>query len=193
MYPLDSTNKVIFQKADIQPWHDGDQKAKFSADLYDIMFNEYGWTEAEIFDLGAAVIIIEPDACDFVPLHLDVITEDGDNLGQTVLNSSEEPNFNVCLDPNADLIMRDIEMMPFIGSGDTFGEPEPFSIGPVVGSWSGTVVNNSFEMEINITIEEACQVGKKCGNFDIPTISCSGALSWVGMDDEMFEFESKAN
>ncbi len=111
LYSLDSTNKVIFQKADIQPWHDGDQMAKFSADLYDIMFNEYGWTEAEIFDLGAAVIMIEPDACDFVPLHLDVITEDGDNLGQTVLNSSEEPNFNVCLDPNADLIMRDIKMI----------------------------------------------------------------------------------
>ena len=87
LVPLDSTNKVIFQKEDIQPWHDGDQKAKFSAELYDIMFDEYGWKEAEIFDLGAAVIMVEPDACEFVPLHIDVITEDGDNLGQTVVNT----------------------------------------------------------------------------------------------------------
>ena len=88
LVPLDATNKVIFQKEDIQPWHAGDLKAKFSAELYDIMFNEYGWTEAEIFDLGAAVIMVEPDACEFVPLHLDVITEDGDNLGQTVVNAN---------------------------------------------------------------------------------------------------------
>jgi inosine-uridine nucleoside N-ribohydrolase len=189
LVPLDSTNKVIFQKEDIQPWHDGDQKAKFSAELYDIMFNEYGWTEAEIFDLGAAVIMVEPDACEFVPLHLEVITEDGDNLGQTVVNADEEPNINVCLDPDADLIMAVLNEV-FTSSPETGLDDELPPIDPVVGTWSGTVVNNGFEMEITITIEESCKLGQKCGRFDIATVACAGALSWVGMDGEMYQFEA---
>jgi purine nucleosidase/pyrimidine-specific ribonucleoside hydrolase len=189
LVPLDATNKVIFQKEDIQPWHNGNQKAKFSAELYDIMFNEYGWTEAEIFDLGAAVIMIEPDACDFVPLHLDVITEDGDNLGQTVVNSDAEPNINVCLDPNPDLIKQVLKDV-FSSLQESSESPNVPMIDPLVGSWSGIADNNGFEMEISIIIEETCQLGNICGQFDIPTISCSGSLSWVGMDGEMYQFQA---
>ncbi|MCJ7717431.1 MAG: nucleoside hydrolase, partial [Anaerolineales bacterium] len=189
LVPLDSTNQVIFHKEDIQLWHDGDQKAKFSAELYDIMFNEYGWTEAEIFDLGAAVIMVEPAACEFVPLHLDVITQDGDTLGQTVANTDAEPNINVCLDPDADLIMQVLNDV-FSGALESSDTPEVPLIDPVVGSWSGIAVNNGFQMEISITIDESCQWGNQCGQFEIKTIACSGLLSWVGMDGEMYEFEA---
>jgi purine nucleosidase/pyrimidine-specific ribonucleoside hydrolase len=189
LVPLDATNKVIFEKGDIEPWHEGDQKARFSADLYDIMFDEYGWAEAEIFDLGAAVIMIEPDACEFVPLHLDVITEDGDMLGQTVDNPDAEPNINVCLDPDADLIMQVLNdvFSGAPGSSDPPGDP---SIDPVAGSWSGIVVNDGLEMEITITVDESCRLGSECGRFEIETIACSGVLSWVGMDGERYEFEA---
>jgi purine nucleosidase/pyrimidine-specific ribonucleoside hydrolase len=189
LVPLDSTNKVIFHKEDIQPWHDGDQKAKFSAELYDIMFNEYGWTEAEIFDLGAAVIMVEPDACEFVPLHLDVITEDGENLGQTVVNPDTEPNINVCLDPDADLIMQVLNDV-FSGAPESSDIPEVPLIDPLVGSWSGIAVNNGFEMDISITINETCLLGNQCGQFGIKTIACSGSLSWVGMDGDMYQFQA---
>ncbi len=184
--PLDATNQVIFHQEEILPWHGGDQKAKFSAELYDIMFNEYGWEEAEIFDLGAAVIMVEPEACEFQPLHLDVITEEGDNLGQTVVIPDAEPNINVCLDPDAELIMQVLNKV-FSKTTDTL---ETTSIDQVIGSWSGTVLNNDFEMQISVTIEDTCQLNQKCGRFDITTVSCSGSLTWVGMDGEMYQFEA---
>jgi len=186
LVPLDSTNKVIFHHDDIMPWHNGDEKARLSAELYDIMFNEYDWDEAEIFDLGAAVIMVEPDACDFTPLHLDVITEEGINLGQTIVNPDGEPNINVCLDPNSELIMQVLNDA-FSSTANTLGMP---SINPVVGTWTGAVFNNDYEMQISITIEETCQLGQKCGRFDITTVSCSGSLTWVGMDGEMYQFEA---
>jgi len=185
LIPLDATNKVLFNQDDIQPWHDGDQKAKFSAELYDIMFNEYGWEQAEIFDLGAAVIMVEPEACEFQPLHLDIITNEGFNLGQTVVDPGSEPNIKVCLDPDAELIMQVLH--------DSFSSPRNASgtpsIDPIIGTWTGAVFNNDFEMQISVIIEDACQINQKCGHFDITTVSCSGSLTWVGMDGDMYQFE----
>ena len=189
LIPLDATNKVLFHQNDIQSWHNGDQKAKFSAELYDIMFNEYGWEQAEIFDLGAAVIMVEPEACEFQPLHLDIITDDGNNLGQTAVDPDSEPNINVCLDPNAELIMQVLNEI-FSNPAEPVDISETPSIDPVIGTWSGTIVNNGFEMQISLTIEDSCQLDQKCGGFDITTVSCAGALIWVGMDEDMYRFET---
>ena len=146
LVPLDATNKVIFDQEDIQPWHNGDDKAKLAAGLYDIMFNEYGWQEAEIFDLGAAVIMVKPEACVFQPIHLDVITDEGSNLGQTVVIPDSEPNVKVCLNPDADLVMQVLNDS-FSSAEDTPGTP---SIAPIVGTWTGSVLNDGFEMQISM-------------------------------------------
>ena len=45
-------------------------------------------------------------------------------------------------------------------------------------------------MQISITIEETCQLGQTCGQFDIQTVSCSGTLTWVGMDGELYQFQA---
>jgi inosine-uridine nucleoside N-ribohydrolase len=186
LVPLDSTNKVIFHQEDILPWHNGDDKAKLAAELYDIMFNEYGWEQAEIFDLGAAVIMIEPEACVFQPIHLDVITDEGSNLGQTVVISDSEPNIKVCLNPDADLIMQVLND-DFSSTKNTLETP---SIDPIVGTWTGFASNNGFEMQVSITIDKTCQLEQVCGRFDIPTASCSGTLTWVGMDGEQYQFKA---
>jgi len=186
LIPLDSTNKVIFHSDDIQPWHNGDEKAKIAADLYDIMFNEYGWEVAEIFDLGAAVIMVKPETCVFESLHLKVITDDGNKQGQMTVIPDREPNINVCLNPNADLIMKALNDS-FTSSNNTLETPQ---IDPILGTWTGSVLNNDFEMQMTITIEETCRLEQICGRFDITTVSCSGSLRWVGMDGEMYQFEA---
>ena len=186
LVPLDATNKVFFHKEDILPWHNGDEKANLVADLYDIMFNEYGFEKAEIFDLGAAVIMVKPETCVFQPLHLDVITDDGITLGQTVVVPNSEPNIQACLNPNAVLIMQALNDS-FSSTIETLEIP---SIDPIIGTWTGSVLNNGFEMQISITIEETCQLGQMCGRFNISTVSCSGTLTWVGMDGELYQFQA---
>jgi len=108
MVPLDATNKVIMRQEDIRPWHQGDEKADMAADLYDIMFNNYGFQSAEIFDLTASVLMVQPELCDFQPVHLDVITDQGDTLGQTAVVPDAEPNVHACLEPNADGIRQNL-------------------------------------------------------------------------------------
>ncbi len=45
-------------------------------------------------------------------------------------------------------------------------------------------------MQISITIDETCQLGQVCGRFDISTVSCSGTLTWVGMDGDLYQFQA---
>jgi purine nucleosidase/pyrimidine-specific ribonucleoside hydrolase len=108
MVPLDATNKVILHQEDILPWRQGDEKANMVADLYDIMFNKYGFNTSEIFDLTAAVIMVQPKSCVFQPLHLDVITDGGNTLGRTFVVPNTDPNLHACLDPNADQVKQNL-------------------------------------------------------------------------------------
>ena len=109
MIPLDATNQVIHRHEEVTPWRLGDEISSFVADLYDIMFIDYGFETVEIFDLTAAVIMVQPDLCVFQSLHLDVITEDGDTQGQTILVPDSEPNIHVCLEPNIAQIKHNLD------------------------------------------------------------------------------------
>jgi inosine-uridine nucleoside N-ribohydrolase len=185
MVPLDATNQVKLRKSDILPWHQGDEKANLAADLYDILFDVYGFESVEIFDLTAAVLMAKPELCSFRPLHLDISTDGGNTSGQTVNVPGGEPNIHVCLEPEVDLIRQELN--------DHFSPVEPLespSIDPVIGIWSGSVFNNGFEMIISITIEETCRLGQNCGRFNVSTVSCSGTLTWVGMDGDLYQFQA---
>jgi purine nucleosidase/pyrimidine-specific ribonucleoside hydrolase len=186
MVPLDATNQVILRQEDILPWHQGDEKANLVADPYDIMFNNYGFEKVEIFDLTAAALMVRPELCVFQSLHLDVITDSGNTLGQTVVVPNREPNIHVCLEPSVNLVKQELN--------DNFSSTtEPLeipSIDPIIGTWTGSVFNNGFEMQISKTIKETCQLGQMCGQFNISTVSCSGTLTWVGMDGELYQFQA---
>jgi inosine-uridine nucleoside N-ribohydrolase len=108
MVPLDATNKVLFSQEDILPWRQGDDKANMVVDLTDIMFNTWGLKLAEIFDLTAAVLMVQSESCNFQPLHLDVITDTGPTLGQTIVVPNTEPNIHVCLEPNVDQVKQNL-------------------------------------------------------------------------------------
>lgn len=108
MVPLDATNKVILSQEDILHWRQGDDKPNMVVDLYNIMFNNNGFKTAEIFDLTAAVIMVQAESCNFQPLHLDVITDDGPTLGQTIVVPNTEPNIHACLKPNAEQVKQDL-------------------------------------------------------------------------------------
>ncbi|NJD61025.1 MAG: nucleoside hydrolase [Anaerolineae bacterium] len=108
MVPLDATNKVVFSHEDILPWRKGDDKANMIVDLYDIMFNTWGLKTAEIFDLTAAVIMLQSESCNFQPVNLEVIMDNGPTLGQTKVVPNVEPNIHVCLEPHVDLVKQDL-------------------------------------------------------------------------------------
>lgn len=186
MIPLDATNPVRLRIEDTISWHNGSEEAELVADLFDIMFIDYGMESYEIFDLTAAVLMVRPDLCVFESLHLDVITDDGNTLGQTIVVPDREPNIHACVEPNATQVMQNLNE----SFSSTIKPLEISSIDPIVGTWTGSALNNGFEMQVSISIEKTCQLGQVCGRFDIPTASCSGALTWVGMDGDLYQFQA---
>jgi hypothetical protein len=57
-------------------------------------------------DLKAAVIMARPGLCAFESLHLDVSTDEGNILRQTVVVPTGEPNMHVCLAPDVTQIKQ---------------------------------------------------------------------------------------
>jgi len=106
LVPLDATNQVFVSRQDTNEWRRGGEIADFAAEIYDWLMNVFDREDAAIWDLMTAVIMLEPDLCDFTPLNLTVITEAGNKLGQSAVLSEGEPNVSVCLEPNADMIRQ---------------------------------------------------------------------------------------
>jgi len=106
LVPLDATNQVMIGREDTRQWHLGGGTADFAAEIYDMLLNSWGAENAAIWDLMTAAIMVKPDLCGFQPLHLEVHTDEGPTSGQTVLVSDEEPNVDVCLQPDVTAIKQ---------------------------------------------------------------------------------------
>lgn len=106
LIPLDATNQVLINRQDISQWRQGGQIANFAADIYDMVLTNQGGENGKIWDVMTAVIMLNPDLCRFQPLHLQVITQEGDTSGQTAVIPGEAANISVCLEPDADMIRQ---------------------------------------------------------------------------------------
>jgi pyrimidine-specific ribonucleoside hydrolase len=106
LVPLDATNQVSVGKQDTRQWRMGGRIASFAADIYDMLLDNWGTDQAAIWDLMTAALMVEPKLCEFRPLHLQVITDNGVTMGQTAVVQEAQPNINVCLEPDAALIRQ---------------------------------------------------------------------------------------
>ena len=106
LIPLDATNQVLITKQDISQWRQGEEVAGLAADIYDMVLNNQGGENGKIWDLMTAAIMLNPDLCRFQPLHLQVITQEGNTSGQTAVVLGEAANIYVCLEPDADMIRQ---------------------------------------------------------------------------------------
>jgi purine nucleosidase/pyrimidine-specific ribonucleoside hydrolase len=186
MIPLDATNQVTLRQADILPWRAGGEAANLVADLYEVMFGDYGFETVEIFDLTAAAVMAAPDLCAFEPLRLEVVTQVGNSLGQTRIVPDALPNVSVCLHPDVPLLREAMDCVLSAGAAQT-APPFPDAL---LGSWQGSAVNQGFELSVSVMLEAPCRLGQVCGRFDLPTVACSGTLTWVGMEGDLYRFQA---
>lgn len=106
LVPLDATNQVFVSKTDTSQWRTGGEISDFAADIYDGLMNSTNRTDFYIWDLMTSEIMVDPSLCEFKPLHLGVVTDEGIHNGQTVVYSTGDPNINVCLKPNVALLKQ---------------------------------------------------------------------------------------
>jgi len=100
LVPLDATNQVSATMADTRQWRAGGDLAGFAADMYDMLLGGSAANQMGLWDVMTAAIMVHPELCDLVPLHLQVITDPGDTYGQTLVLADGQPNVQVCLEPD---------------------------------------------------------------------------------------------
>jgi hypothetical protein len=66
----------------------------------------------------------------------------------------------------------------------------PSPIDSISGKWVGTAKSGDFEFDATFIIENSCSVGTVCGTFDFPKISCSGTLTIIKVNGNLFEFQA---
>lgn len=101
LVPLDATNQVLITSQDTTQWRAGGTAANLAADIYDSLLTSWNVEQAAIWDLMTAVLMLNPDLCAFTPLHLQVVTQEGNTIGQTAVVPDEAPNTSICLQPDA--------------------------------------------------------------------------------------------
>lgn len=106
LIPLDATNQVVVTREDTQQWREGGAIADTAADFYDMLLQNN--PSMAIWDLMTAAIMVQPSLCGFKSMHLDIITDEEINSGQTRLVPDSQPNANVCLHPDAAAIRQAI-------------------------------------------------------------------------------------
>lgn len=109
LVPLDATNQVSITRLDTRAWAKGGATADFAAEIYNKMIQEWRVKEIPIWDLMTAAIMVRPEMCGFQALHLQVVTDAGASSGQTRVLPDQEPNIQVCLEPQVDAIRQNLK------------------------------------------------------------------------------------
>lgn len=99
LVPLDATNLVNARMADTSQWRGG-KPGELAAKLYDQLLGGSSTKEMGLWDVMTAEIMLHPELCGMVPLHLKVITDPGNTYGQTLVLADGKPNTQVCLKPD---------------------------------------------------------------------------------------------
>lgn len=110
LVPLDATNQVNLTRQDTGVWQKGGSIPDFAAEIYDSLMGAWGVDVIEMWDLMTAVVMMNPEYCAFTPLRLEVVTEEGNLQGQTRVTEGN-PNINVCLEADGDLIKQTLGMV----------------------------------------------------------------------------------
>jgi purine nucleosidase/pyrimidine-specific ribonucleoside hydrolase len=109
LVPLDATNQVEIARRNTSIWRGGGKIADFAADIYDMLLGNSSVSKFAIWDVMTSAIMTHPELCNTVPLHLKVITDQGNTYGQTMVMTNEVPNVQVCLEPDKLGIILNLE------------------------------------------------------------------------------------
>ena len=188
MIPLDSTDQVLISTQDTTRWRAGGAAADLAADFYVMIFINWNKQSEAIWDLMTAVLMLNPGLCTFTSLHLQVVTEEGSNIGQTTVVSGGAANVSVCLQPDAAGIRENLVdvfngLIP--SEGPTSSEEEEV-ISELAGTWTGKVGPYTFTYHLG----SECLLNEVCGDFSIQELNLTGNVKLVSQDGHLYVIKS---
>jgi len=156
------------------------------------MWNQQlGWSQGSgflIWDTITATAVTNPENFAWTYDGVDVITDPGDSLGQTIAlnNGTNHTRYATGTDHTAIL---ELLFDTYRGATSPIPEeptdPEPTITG-LAGSWEG--FTGKFHIIFHLGSE--CKLHEKCGTFEIPEFSLSGDVFFVSVDGTIYGFET---
>jgi hypothetical protein len=114
-------------------------------------------------------------------------TKDGTTILSSVILTRKGKTITITLPDFKDDIA--LKMTAVSGTVSTLA-PAAFNTNAIAGNWSGTISNaaGTFSTLVELSIQPDCEVGKICGKFSAPKLSCSGELFLQETKDNTFVF-----
>lgn len=107
LVPLDATNHVVWTEEDAAIWEDsGTPEGVVAAEILKWMLDSWFAEGVYAWDVVAAVDLTDPDTCLHNQHFVSVVTEPGDEQGQTIVDNTQPANTSVCMTPAATVMKR---------------------------------------------------------------------------------------
>jgi purine nucleosidase/pyrimidine-specific ribonucleoside hydrolase len=105
--PLDATNQVIWTKQDVDRWDAcGTPERILAAEILRLFLDHLNLEGVFLWDLLSAVNATDTNLCQHERVHVQVITDSGDEEGRTVVVSGQPANTTAFLIPQEDEIKQ---------------------------------------------------------------------------------------
>jgi inosine-uridine nucleoside N-ribohydrolase len=101
LMPLDTTNKVVFTSDQVKRLRASKNPgAGVIADILEWELKSFNPSGVNAWDLATAVDLAHPELTKVDPVHIEVITDQGPNQGQTLATSAAPASVSVCSQPD---------------------------------------------------------------------------------------------
>lgn len=181
--PLDAINYLV-QSKDINTINTiDDPGVRYVAKMWN---QQWGWSNQNgflIWDTITATAVTNPENFHWVYDGVDVITEPGDFQGRTVPLNNSAQHIRYATGADYQAIM-DLLLATFRGDKEEIHSPSAELITELGGTWKGKTANYS----IIFNLASPCELGVKCGTFEIPDFSLSGDVTFIAVDGNIYEF-----
>jgi len=183
--PLDAIQYLV-QSKDINAINTiDDPGVKYVAAMWN---QQWGWSNNNgflIWDTITATAVTDPENFHWVNDGVDVITEPGDFQGTTIPLNDGSQNIRYATGADYQAIME-LLLATFRGDEEKLHAPSAELITELGGTWKGQTANFS----IIFNLASPCELGVKCGTFEIPDFSLSGDVTFIGVDGNIYEFKT---
>ncbi len=147
---------------------------------------QWAWSERRgflIWDTITATAVTNPENFTWIYDGVDVITELGDQQGQTVPLNNGYGNVRYAVDADYDAILG---LIFDVLRDDPNAVGSDMLITELAGTWEGDTGN----FHITFILESDCRLNEKCGTFEIPEFSLTGDVSIVDVNGGIYEFKA---
>jgi len=183
--PLDAIQYLV-QSKDVDAINKiNDSGVKYVAWMWN---QQWDWSSHNgflIWDTITATAVTNPENFYWTIDGVDIITEPGDFQGRTVPLNNGAQHIRYATGANYEAIM-DLLLATFGGDKEEIQSPYVEPIIELGGIWEGKTAN----FRIIFDLAPRCELGVKCGTFEIPDFSLSGDVTFIAVDGNIYEFKT---